>query len=71
MEGFDVRTGYWESDSMSNVISFPKHSAKAQPQHACDTGSKTLFVHIRNTTMIVHLAAQVSVTAAGGRVGKP
>ncbi len=55
---------------MSNVISFQKRRAEAEPQPACETGSKTLFIHIRNTTMIVHLAAQRSPLSAG-RVGKP
>lgn len=56
---------------MSNVISFPKHRRDVEPQQACDTGSKTLFIHIRNTTMIVHLAAHRVPVSAGGRVGKP
>ena len=55
---------------MSNVISFQKHSREAEPQQACETGAKTLFIHVRNTTMIVHLAAQRSQLSAG-RVGKP
>ncbi len=71
MEGFYHEYGYRECDSMSNVIVFPQHRVgeKAAPAEY-ETGAKTLFLHIRNTTMIVHLAAQRRVVAAGGRVGK-
>ena len=54
---------------MSNVISFPKNDKMADPQPVYGTGAKTLFIHIRNTTMIVHLAAQTSAPMAGGRIG--
>ena len=56
---------------MSNVISFPQRRAEPSAQPSVyGSGAKTLFVHIRNTTMIVHLAAQHKVAAVDGRVGR-
>ena len=55
---------------MSNVISFPQnHATEAVQQPAYSSGPKTLFIHIRNTTMIVHLAAQRRTPPADGRIG--
>lgn len=55
---------------MNNVIQFPENRPQqAAPATAVSTGPKTLFIHIRSTTMIVHLAGQSSTPATGDRVG--
>lgn len=54
---------------MQNVIAFPK-KAVTQPVTITTAGAKTLFVHIRRTTLIVHLAAQHATAAANTRIGK-
>lgn len=64
-----MRVWVQESNAMSNVISFPQKIEKAQRAIATG-GAKTLFLHIKNTTMIVHLAAAAKTQAAGNRVGK-
>ena len=53
---------------MQNVIAFPK-AAVAAPAAAPAKGAKTLFLHVKSTTLIVHLAAQAAVSATGTRVG--
>jgi hypothetical protein len=54
---------------MQNIIAFPK-KAVAQPLATTAAGAKTLFLHIRRTTLIVHLAAQPLSAATGSRIGK-
>lgn len=54
---------------MQNVIAFPK-AAVATPAPKRATGAKTLFLHIRSTTLIVHLAGTKAAAEAGTRVGK-
>lgn len=54
---------------LNNVIAFP------QPRHApvaekATRGSQTLFIHIKRTTMIVHLAAANQPAVNATRVGK-
>lgn len=49
---------------MQNVVAFPV-KAVAQPVVSTATGAKTLFLHIRQTTLIMHLAAR-TVPATGG-----
>lgn len=54
---------------MQNVIAFPKAAVEApEPKRA--TGAKTLFLHIRSTTLIVHLAATTAAAETGTKVGK-
>lgn len=54
---------------MQNVIAFPQ-KAVTQPAQVSVGGAKTLFLHIRQTTLIVHLAAQRVSTEATTKVGK-
>lgn len=54
---------------MNNVIQFPQRREQAEAATPFSAGPKTLFIHIKNTTMIVHLAAQRTVPTAGDRVG--
>lgn len=54
---------------MNNVIQFPQRREPVETATAVNAGPKTLFIHIKNTTMIVHLAAQRSMPATGDRVG--
>ncbi len=58
-----------ESDTMNNVISFPQR-VDTTPKATMASGAKTLFLHIKNTTLIAHIAATQKAAAAGGRVGK-
>lgn len=58
-----------ESDSMSNVISFPRQVAEAA-RPVRPSGAKTLFIHVRQTTFIAHLAAPHKLAPTAGRVGK-
>ena len=54
---------------MQNIIAFPK-KAVSQPVERTTSGAKTLFLHIKRTTLIVHLAAQPRSAATGSRIGK-
>ncbi len=54
---------------MQNVIAFPK-KAVAEPVAPAASGAKTLFLHVRRTTLIVHLAAQPLASASGSQVSK-
>lgn len=54
---------------MNNVIQFPQRREQAEAATPVSAGPKTLFIHIKSTTMIVHLAAQRSMPATGDRVG--
>lgn len=54
---------------MNNVISFPKRSTETL--HAVrSTGAKTLFIHVKNTTLIMHAAGADKTSHAGTRIGK-
>lgn len=54
---------------MSNVISFPIETpAPLQPKPA--SGARTLFLHVKNTTMIVHLGAPHKAVGSDERIGK-
>lgn len=54
---------------MNNVISFPQKITEA-PQIMRAAGSKTLFIHVKSTTLIAHLASPQKIETATGRVGK-
>lgn len=54
---------------MNNVISFPRQVTEA-PQPVRAAGSKTLFIHVKSTTLIAHLAGRTKMTKPEGRVGK-
>jgi len=53
---------------MQNVVAFPKKAVKA-PMAKATGGAKTLFLHIKQTTLIVHLAAPHMVAAKNSRIG--
>ena len=53
---------------MQNVIAFPKQAA-AQPVAPAATGAKTLFMHIKRSTLIMHVAAPAVATTANNRLG--
>ncbi|MGR3513485.1 MAG: hypothetical protein ACU0GG_12040 [Paracoccaceae bacterium] len=53
---------------MQNVIAFPK-KAVAAPAARRTGGAQTLFLHIRQTTLIVHLAAAQTPPAKDSRLG--
>lgn len=42
---------------MSNVVSFRKPTAPTPHRKVAAPGSKTLFLHVKSATLIVHLAA--------------
>ena len=52
---------------MSNVISFRKPTAPAPSRRNAASGSKTLFLHVKAATLIVHLAAPHRADAKLGR----
>jgi hypothetical protein len=54
---------------MQNVIAFPQKAVEP-PASRSTKGAKTLFLHIRQTTLIIHLAAQPQIAAATTKVGK-
>ncbi len=54
---------------MQNVIAFPKKAVEA-PVSERVRGAKTLFLHIRSTTLIVHLAGTTVAVNEGTKVGK-
>lgn len=53
---------------MQNVIAFPRKAVEPTVRKATG-GAKTLFLHIRQSTLIVHLAAPTPVRANGNRIG--
>lgn len=56
---------------MMNVIDFPKTDVRRQPARIAASGSVTLFLHVRRTTLIAHLSRRPkSVSQADERVGK-
>ena len=52
-----------------NVISFPQRVAET-PRAVRSTGAKTLFLHIKSTTLIMHSAGLAKTAVAGSRAGK-
>lgn len=54
---------------MNNVISFPQQVTEA-PQIMRAAGAKTLFIHVKSTTLIAHLASPHKTETATDRVGK-
>lgn len=56
---------------MNNVISFQKPAVAAPRRAPVSHGSKTLFLHVRSTTLICHLAASHPATVPGGKFGRP
>lgn len=56
---------------MSNVIDFPKTQTRNRRHRATRSGAKTLFIHIRHTTLIAHMTGRASTAAhRDERVGK-
>lgn len=53
---------------MSNVIAFPQPRSRNTHRRTSKSGAKTLFVHIRRTTLIAHLTGRVLASPA--RVGR-
>lgn len=53
---------------MQNVISFPKPITATPARRT--SGAKTLFLHIKNATLIVHLAANPMPALPGGKLGR-
>lgn len=53
---------------MQNVIAFPKQAVTA-PAAKTARGAMTLFLHVRQTTLIVHLAAAPAARKTGTRIG--
>ena len=54
---------------MQKVIAFPQKTV-SQPETRIGSGSKTLFLHIRQSTLIMHLAAARIEVTRGTKVGK-
>lgn len=54
---------------MQNVIAFPKAAVTA-PAAKTSRGAMTLFLHVKSSTLIVHLAGAGSASISGTRVGK-
>ena len=54
---------------MQNVIAFPQ-TVKPEPAAAISRGAKTLFVHIRRSTMIVHFGGAPVAPQHGTRASK-
>ena len=54
---------------MNNVISFPQRVTEA-PHAIRATGARTLFIHVKSTTLIMHAAGTAKTSVAGTRVGK-
>lgn len=44
---------------MTNVIAFPQPKTRRTSRPVPTSGAKTLFVHIRQTTLIAHLTGRV------------
>lgn len=42
---------------MSNVVSFRKPTAPTLQRRKAGSGAKTLFLHVKAATLIIHLAA--------------
>lgn len=56
---------------MSNVIAFPGPKSRRNHSVPAETGPVTLFVHVKQTTLIAHLTGRFPVAAAkNGRLGK-
>lgn len=52
---------------MSNVVSFRKPAAPTPRPKVAAPGSKTLFLHVKSATLIVHLAAPHRADAKFGQ----
>lgn len=56
---------------MSNVIAFPEPKARMASDDTIASGAKTLFLHIKRATLIVHYSGRAEMDIAqGDRVGK-
>jgi hypothetical protein len=56
---------------MSNVVQFPKQTARTKAPQIADARPVTLFLHVRRTTLIAHLSGRVAVqNGRADRVGK-
>ena len=55
-----------ESLRMTNVIAFPRRIEAKIKGHARTCQAQTLFLHVKRTTLIVHLSG-ASIQAAAGR----
>ena len=69
MLGSSQHQGNGSTDMMQNVIAFPQPHRAPAPRRV-SRSAKTLFIHIKYTTMIVHLAAAHRPLMDEGRVGK-
>jgi len=49
---------------MDNVIAFPAATKIEDCDDAIPHGSKTLFMHVKRATLIVHLSGRVDAVAA-------
>jgi|GEM_PF-4014913 hypothetical protein len=52
-----------------NVIAFPQPQRAPEARKIC-AGAKTLFIHIKQTTMIIHLTASNTADLGETRIGK-
>ena len=48
---------------MTNVIAFPQADSHTRQPRVAATGSVTLFVHVRRTTLIAHLSRRPVMSA--------
>ena len=56
---------------MSNVIAFPEPKPRRNHERVRKSGAKTLFIHIRRTTLIAHMTGRIALAPArDGRIGK-
>ncbi|MCV6592963.1 MAG: hypothetical protein OIF48_08435 [Silicimonas sp.] len=53
---------------MNNIVSFPRPADK-KVKTVKSGKAMTLFLHVKNATMIVHLAANSGAAAQSGQVG--
>ena len=50
---------------MSNVIAFPRPAAAKDKAPTTKSQAQTLYLHIKRSTLIVHLSGAPAVAAAG------
>jgi len=55
---------------MDNVIAFPERTAVETDDSAIPAGSKTLFMHVKRATFIVHLSGRIEAVAANAASSK-
>ena len=48
---------------MTNVIAFPQADSHTRQPRVAATGSVTLFVHVRRTTLIAHMSRRPVMSA--------